>query len=912
MPEIIEGYKRYKYEKKTKKVRKTSSKLQESLDTMKAYEVKRTTVQRDLDTETKSLKQKKDNKVKAKSFIEELEKEKNNFVDERNILLNGLAAAKSSPNAKHIKQEINRKIKALERAHTDKTRKFLNKLSGLQLDTLPNNLARIINGDVIDKFNVESISRLKKELEKPSLAEKTHNEIMEHHKLLLEAINKKIQKHAKKLELNKEQYSELGKFDNYMKKIRQKALENSVKESEKRTKKLFKNATNATIEIRKSKEEMISEAYDHFNENSNATVEDFMTLVTAESVGMKPDSSEFEKFIRALELRVTYVSESVKLTLTKNAAIDIRSESEARVAASGAIKTLNASNSETATSDPNARHDIAAKVAKFVNAVNEHEEGTVKKPLTQEDIRNIVTSSKSELARILQSFGVRNSLLKDANAAGKVAVDRLAFALQNTIELLSRDFKKFKQTPEYSQFIENISKTELKSFNSLQEYMKVMIGSIKDNPNINIDAFTKIVSELIRNAALLHLPKVESGIKSILELFKELPPEPVKEPVPEIFPEHKPLFDKLNAEITRFTNDEYQAKLNEIEKLEKKNPYDTRLYALKETAKNNKHKLDAFNLINEDILANNAKINEERAKLKSTTDRNEQAAINKRITQYSLNIKRHKGDLALFLTKAGENRDLTTEQNNSNREYYNKNLELYSKLSKNESELLKNRDEMQAAIAALKKRDTSESKEQLLELEKLGKELDAKIKKISDDKQKSMNSTRSLITEKDDTKRKDLIDEIDFTYYGKPNSLEKPTKDFDTLMEELNKTSQRSKDILKSKIDVDEYKNVLTPKLKELEAAKRESDKLDFQIKAVFEESKKTDSYKSLIAQKEIYDRAFAKMNADIKAYNQEVIKNLIKNNSGFRLNDYRNAYYKLRYPSEFNESPGGYMNTDF
>lgn len=519
MPEIVEGYKRYKYRKKTKKVSRTSSKLNESVNQMKAYESNRTIIQRNLDAATKGLNKTKDNKVKAKSLIEKLEKEKNSFVDERNLLLNELEAAKTSPNAKHLEKEIDGKIKELEHAHADKTRNLLSKLSRLQIDTLPN-LASIIKGDVVDKFNVESISRLKEGIEKPSLAEKTHNENMEHNKLILEASDKKIEKYAKILELNKEQYSELGKFDDYMMKIKQKALENRLKESEKRTKKLLKNPK-ATIEIIKSKEEVIEEAFEHFNENPTATVEDFMNNITAESVGMVNNPKEFEEFKRALALRVTYVAESVKLSSTKEAADGIRSESKKRVEASGASDTLK----ET----PNARRGIAATVENFVNVINEY---AGEKPLIQEDIKKLVASSKSELAKILQSFGVRNNLLKSAKDAGKVAVDKLSIALQNTVELLSRDFKNFKQTPEYNKFMDNINKTELKSFNSLQEYMNTMISNVKNNPNFNIESATKIVSELIRNAALLHLPKVKSGIKSILNLFTELPPEPVNKSVP--------------------------------------------------------------------------------------------------------------------------------------------------------------------------------------------------------------------------------------------------------------------------------------------------------------------------------------------------------------------------------------------
>lgn len=53
-------------------------------------------------------------------------------------------------------------------------------------------------------------------------------------------------------------------------------------------------------------------------------------------------------------------------------------------------------------------------------------------------------------------------------------------------------------------------------------------------------------------------------------------------------------------------------------------------------------------------------------------------------------------------------------------------------------------------------------------------------------------------------------------------------------------------------------------------------------------------------------------MDADIKAYNQEVFKNLNENKSASMLDNYKKAYYKLRYPYESSQSPGGYMNTDF
>lgn len=115
----------------------------------------------------------------------------------------------------------------------------------------------------------------------------------------------------------------------------------------------------------------------------------------------------------------------------------------------------------------------------------------------------------------------------------------------------------------------------------------------------------------------------------------------------------------MNAEITRFTNDEYQPKLNEIKKLKNENSNDTKLYALNEAAKRNQIKLDALNLIKKEILANNAKINEERTKLESITDKNERNAINIRITQYSLNIKKNEDNLELLLTKPGDNPKLT-------------------------------------------------------------------------------------------------------------------------------------------------------------------------------------------------------------------------------------------------------------
>lgn len=521
MPSIIERFDNYSHTKKIKRTKRTIKKIRDPIEKMQDYQTKRDNIQSEYDKASKDLEKYKKRKASSVDVISELRREKEEFNDARQNLLNELAEVEGSdsPEKKSLIKKINKQLIDLEKNHTLRLKPLISQLSSLgvlkKIPKLPK------NADA-DSFTISDVTKLETSMQEElsqSKEEATLNAILAQHERSLQEFNRKIKKHSDILARNNEQYTDVMKFDEYMTKMRERASAIKLKAAEKRTKKALKNPNAKIPPAKKSKEELIVEAYEHFDENPNATIADFMQSVKAEDVGMKPESAEYAQFIKNLELRVTYVSESMNLKNLRETGATIRADSEERSKA--ALEKLEAAKGKNPTPDPNSAVQAIVnenKGKKQKNVLTTDEEETKKKNLA------LRQQGFNDLAVLLKSLGVRQGIIEKGVEVGKILLPVASTMIRNAISLMGSEYGKFKKTPMYEVLhnAELMTPALVGRVNGLETKLMELFKSSED-PNFTIGSLTVPLKEIYKSAGLLNLPikSVDDGVKTVNDLLSK-------------------------------------------------------------------------------------------------------------------------------------------------------------------------------------------------------------------------------------------------------------------------------------------------------------------------------------------------------------------------------------------------------